>query len=468
MPNPDLLSGLLTELGTAGFLAGIVGNFVADMGYDLSKAGLRPLGDRIANIFGEGGEFRNHDLLRALRYAECQAVVAVCSTCLLEDYDTSPSLTRAFVEGPILHIANTEVRQIAAIRRQYDRLSRKAVEMAQAELESQMASQLKDVEKLVGSAREICNAETVDELRERTTLIVRQTLVATATPDLLTRAQRKVGNLFKRENDADAEHAIPPKLLERIDRHWFDMFRLAFREVLKDDKFSRARRAFEIDVLSKLSDSSLHDLSRIEARLDERDKKLDHAVSILKQIEATVGKAPRARGRNLDSLFARQQKEFRLALAGYQNEVLNRLEAIAGSQDRIAEQVSTSGLRVTSLLVVVLLVTLLVAGVLIYGLTRPPALSPVDKSEPAVAAAEPETSYLRLLVEDRQGDVVSGASVEIDALPGKVFHTTTYGDLSIEKIPRKLGDQVRIKVTKGNLSVEEYVVLPGPKTISLN
>ncbi len=468
MPDPNLLTGLLSELGTASFLAGIVGNFVADIGYDLSKAGLRPLGDRIATIFSEGGELKNHDLLRALRYAECQAVVAVCSTCLLEDYETSASIARAFVKGPMPRLANPEVRQIAAIRRQYDKLSSKALEMDQAELESQMAAQLKDVEKLISSAREICNAETVDELRARTTLIVRQTLIATATPDLLTSAQRKVGNLFKKENGAHDKVVIPHTLLERIDLHWFDMFRLAFREILKDDKFTKARRAFEIDVLSKLSDSSLHDLSRIEAKLDERDKKLDHAVSIIKQIEATIGKFPRAKGRNLDSLFARQQREFRLALADYQQEVLTRLDGIAEGHERIEEKVTSSGKRVMSMLVVVLLVTVLIAGIVIYGLTKPPAPSPVEKTEPAIVAAEPETAYLRLLVKDSQGNVVSGAVVEVDAMPGKVFTTTSDGGLSIEEIPRKIGDQVRIKVTKGNRSIDEYVVLPGPKTINLN
>lgn len=99
MPDPSLVgigARLWSEIYSVPFLAGIVGNFVAGIGYDLSKSGLRPLGDRIASIWNEGAEFKNHDLLRALRYAECQAIVAVCSTCLLEDYNTYPTLVRAF------------------------------------------------------------------------------------------------------------------------------------------------------------------------------------------------------------------------------------------------------------------------------------------------------------------------------------------------------------------------------------
>lgn len=483
MPDLNLLiigAKLGSQIYSSEFLVGIVQEFVGAIGYDLGKSGLRPLGDRIASIWREGGEFKNHDLLRALRYAECQAVVAVCSTCLLEDYKTYPTLARAFVEGPMPYLANPEVRQIARIRREYHRLSRKVLGMSQAEIESQMAAQLSDVGRLVSSAREICNVQTADELRERTTRIVREAVVASAEPDLLTRAQKKIGNLFKRGNGGDTEGVIPPKLLERIERHWFDMFRLSFREVLKDDKFAKARRAFEMDVLSQLSDSSLHNLGAIEAKLDERDKKLDYAVSILKQIEGTFGKGHRAKGKNLNALFARQQQEFGRALAEYQQEVIARLERIAESQGRIekkqdvvVEHVSASGQRVIRLLRVVFIASVLAAGILIYNLMIPP--TPVGSgvsgsltNTKGDETVEPTATYLRLLVKDRQGNVVSGAAVEVDALPGQVFTTASDGGLSIEEIPRKIGDQVRIKVAKGNRFVDEYVVLPGPKTVSLN
>jgi hypothetical protein len=452
------------------FLAGIVGNFVAGIGYDLGKSGLRPLGDRIAGIWNEGEEFKNHDLLRALRYAECQAIVAVCSTCLLEDYKTHPTLVRAFVEGPLPYLANPEVRQIARIRREHDRLSRKALEMNQAELETQMAAQLSDVGRLVSSAREICNVQTADELRERTTLIVRLTLVASAEPDLLTRAQNKIDNLFKRGSGSNAEGVIPPKLLDRIDRHWFDLFRTAFREVLKDERFARARKAFEMDVLSQLSDSSLHNLKAIEEKLDERDQKLDYAVSILRAIERRP--APRAKGKDSNALFARQQRQFGQALADYQQEVVARLDRIAEGQGRIevkqdviVEHVSASGQRVMRLLRIVFLIAVLVAGILIYDKMTPP--DPVVNKTAETQEPAPEITYLRLLVKDSQGNVVSGASIIVDALPGEIFSTTSDGSVSIEEIPRKIGDQVRIKVTKGNRSVDEYVVLPGPKTVML-
>ncbi|MBI5834215.1 MAG: hypothetical protein HZB16_18120 [Armatimonadetes bacterium] len=68
------------------FLGGIVGNLTASL---LERAAAKMLGPtlhRLRETLFAKGCLANSDLLRAVRLAECDAMVACCERCLIEDY----------------------------------------------------------------------------------------------------------------------------------------------------------------------------------------------------------------------------------------------------------------------------------------------------------------------------------------------------------------------------------------------
>lgn len=90
-----------------------------------------------------------------------------------------------------------------------------------------------------------------------------------------------------------------------------------------------------------------------------------------------------------------------------------------------------------------------------------------SKSENSSATAG-GIGYVRGKVVDYNGDPVADAEIEVEELPGQYYRTTTDGGFYIDSIPRKLGDRVRVYVTKrGYQKLDEYITLPGPVRIRL-
>lgn len=119
------------------------------------------------------------------------------------------------------------------------------------------------------------------------------------------------------------------------------------------------------------------------------------------------------------------------------------------------------------------IVIILVFGIGILGIqlyfsnptSNPPPKVEEQKPDPPKL---PETTYLRGVVETLDGTVIEGAEVEIDRLPGQKVKTTTNGDFSIQNIPGKFGEQIRIYVKcPGYMNRDEYTFLPGPVRIRL-
>ncbi|MGD2091059.1 MAG: TIR domain-containing protein [Candidatus Aminicenantes bacterium] len=80
----------------------------------------------------------------------------------------------------------------------------------------------------------------------------------------------------------------------------------------------------------------------------------------------------------------------------------------------------------------------------------------------------PATCSLKGVVQDSKRIPVSGVEVKVDALPGQSAKTTGSGSFKFEKVPGRVGDDVRVTAHyKGRLAWDEYVTLPGPVTIIL-
>ncbi len=103
-----------------------------------------------------------------------------------------------------------------------------------------------------------------------------------------------------------------------------------------------------------------------------------------------------------------------------------------------------------SLFAVALAVVVLAASAWLYSSTRPKP----DPVKPPPA--------MKVLVNDAQGQPVAGAVVELDALRGQQFITKSDGAVSIPNIPRKPGDLIGFKVSKGNAKADGNLTFPNP------
>src|SRR2546421_444726 len=79
------------------WFAGFVGNLLASGVYDAIKSGTKQLVANRRDIWRDAADLKNPELARVLRLAECDAIIAVCETCLLEDYRVDPSTLRMLI-----------------------------------------------------------------------------------------------------------------------------------------------------------------------------------------------------------------------------------------------------------------------------------------------------------------------------------------------------------------------------------
>lgn len=78
------------------------------------------------------------------------------------------------------------------------------------------------------------------------------------------------------------------------------------------------------------------------------------------------------------------------------------------------------------------------------------------------------TSLKGILTDSENNSPISGAVVKIDKLPGDSVITTSDGSFKFNRVPGKVGDDVRIYIYAcGYIPQNEYKVLPGPVDIRL-
>jgi hypothetical protein len=86
--------------------------------------------------------------------------------------------------------------------------------------------------------------------------------------------------------------------------------------------------------------------------------------------------------------------------------------------------------------------------------------------QPAPSPTVVETTKLTGQVDDADGNPISGALVKVDEItghPSMPTTTTSSGGFIIDEIPARIGDRVRVYVSKeGYAPHDQYVSLPGP------
>src|SRR5258708_3939041 len=112
-PASLLTTFVSRQILSAEFLAGIVGNLVASAGYEIGRGRLATLANKLQEVWGGSGVQTNHDLLRALLFAESRAAMQVCDLCLLEHRVVRLSILKSGM------LSDHDERIVAALRHEY-------------------------------------------------------------------------------------------------------------------------------------------------------------------------------------------------------------------------------------------------------------------------------------------------------------------------------------------------------------
>ena len=262
-------------LGSA-FLGGVVGNLAASFLWEGGKWVCKPVLDKIPDIaalFVQGGSQNNHDILRALRRAECRVVVSLCDQALLDDFDLrtgkGPLVER--IQSRLRERQEPEVRALCRIRREFAKTYETLQSLSVDDLVRFHGAAVADVPALVHAGSECFAVDDPNELRRR---VVSQQVTA------LDRAVRGIpgrAGLSTFDLRPLAPDGLPPSLKRRMEQHpqgWWDLLRLAFREELKDPANERARIAWEMDVHSSLPQQLGRTYDEFDRKFSALDEKL--------------------------------------------------------------------------------------------------------------------------------------------------------------------------------------------------
>ncbi len=237
----------------------------------------KPLLDRIpdfAVLFARAGRLANHDLLRALRRAECQAVVTLCDLTLRDEFGVSREALkdRLFSWFTNRYHSTPEFRALCHIRRAFSNAYDALEKMPVARLIELHGAAVSDVDALVAAGTECLAASTRDQLREQ---VVSRQLALLEEQARAILAQAGVRDAELRSLALATGNILPSALRQRIEQHrqgWWELLPLAFREELKTNP--RARDAWQIDVLSQLQHQWGDSYEAFERKLSALDTTL--------------------------------------------------------------------------------------------------------------------------------------------------------------------------------------------------
>ncbi len=214
-------------------LLGILGNLIASFLWNTGKWVSKPLLDKLpdlATMLASGGEKQNHDLLRALRRAECRTVVALCDCTLREDFHFNPDsgwisrLSARWRAGQDL-----EMQDLVYLRRVFARRYEALALLPTAELLGLHGAAVTDAQALIAAGGECFAVADQDTLREQ---VVQRQIAAL---DRTVRTLPEATDAQALELRHLAFNGLPPSLTRHMQQHpegWWDLLRLAFREEL--------------------------------------------------------------------------------------------------------------------------------------------------------------------------------------------------------------------------------------------
>ena len=250
-------------------------NLISSSLWDGGKWVSKPVLDRIpdiAKLFAHGGSQKNHDLLRALRRAECRVVVSLCDQTLFDDFGlrTGQGQLAERITSRLRERNAPDVQALCRIRRAFTRTYDDLRTLSIDEFVGIYGAAVSNVPALIKSGSECFEAADPDVLRE---LVVSRQVAAL---DRAVRVAPGLAGLSNSDSRPLAPEGLPQGLKVRLERHpkgWWDLLRLAFREELKDPDNERARIAWQLDVHSLLPlqlGNTFEEFDQIFTALDER------------------------------------------------------------------------------------------------------------------------------------------------------------------------------------------------------
>gem|GEM_PF-3217516 len=262
-------------LGSA-FFGGVLGNIAAGFLWEVGKFALRPLLEKVPSIgelLSQGGANKNHDLLRALRCSECHALIAIIDQTLLDDYGLRSG------QGSLVERLSTRLKArrepdlalLCELRRQFRTTAAEAMklpidDLAQVKVKS---VSLLDVAAVISTGSEILQADSADDLRERSLTTYLKALERSIQP-------RDLPIGFKQR-------------FSDPDKGWFPLLRVCFREELKTNE--KARIAFELDCQSLIPQMLGKSFRDVEQRLDKQDAFLTATFNELRDFRSQFDEA---------------------------------------------------------------------------------------------------------------------------------------------------------------------------------
>lgn len=266
------------------FFGGIVGNLAAAALWEVGRWGFKPILDKIpdiAKLLADGVSQGNHDLLRALRRAECSVLVWLCDEALHDEFDFRGDQT-LLTERITLWLREYRTPDLGAlcrIRRVFDDMHERLRTTSVNDLVRLQGAIVSEVPLLIKAGSECFSYDDFDQMRD--TIVARQV----AALDRAVRGIPEHAGLTSPYAGPLAPSGLPAALTSRMVRHpqgWWDLLRQAFREELKDPANERARAAWQFDVLNQLPQQLGATYDEFDAKFSTLDARLSGAWNDLK------------------------------------------------------------------------------------------------------------------------------------------------------------------------------------------
>lgn len=289
------------SLFDSALLGAIAASTLATLGLDASKKSLAVLREHVSTAWHDPAS--NHDLMRALRLAECDAAIMVCELTLRQDYGIASIRLRSFLDSTrawnnfTKTIGDREAATLLSLRRALLQHRGMVTDASPEQLDQLVGAALADVRQLARAGLESSPPLEFD----------------TFLSDISATYLEHLNTLL--DTSLDPPNALPLTFRSRFLTSWLPLLARAFREHLKGS--GAARHSFFIDTLCHIDESLEHNAEALSKRLDNQDSTLGEIMQILVDL----------RGQLDDSRFKRDSRALD-TISTKQDDILDRLGAL--------------------------------------------------------------------------------------------------------------------------------------------